>query len=69
MLVRYIDDSTGNDIFSLDTTDLSGIILLLKENNSVIFNSGVNYYYSYLALNNHFDNGTWKQEVLLHLIP
>lgn len=68
MLIRYINDNTATEVFSMDTTDLSGIILLLEESNSVILINDTTYYYSYLTLNNYQDSGTWKQEVLLHLI-
>ncbi len=68
MLIKYINDNTSTEIFSMDTSDLSGIILLLKESNSVILINDTTYYYSYLVLNNYQDSGTWKQEVVLHLI-
>ncbi|MDD3013997.1 MAG: hypothetical protein PHC34_09875 [Candidatus Gastranaerophilales bacterium] len=68
MLIKYINDTTATEIFSMDTTDLDGIIFLLKETNSVILINERVYYYSYLLLNNYQDSGTWKQEVELHLI-
>lgn len=68
MLIRYINDNTATEIFSLDTSDLSGIILLLKETNSVILINDTTYYYSYLTLNNYLESETWKQDVELHLI-
>ena len=68
MLIRYMDDNTATEIFSMETSDLSGIILLLKENNSVILIDNITYYYSYLTLNNYLESETWKQEVVLHLI-
>lgn len=67
MFIRFID-STSTEIASLDTTDLAGIISVLKEDNSVIKIENTTYYYNYLLLKTYLDGSVYKQEVQIHLI-
>ena len=67
MLIRFFESALSTEIASLDTTDLVGIISILKDINSIIKIDDTNYYYRYFILNTYLDTGVYKQEVQIYL--
>lgn len=65
MLIRFCLDDGGNELFSLTSNDIAGVIEASK-GEKVVFHDDW-YEYDNHVLNHYVENGKWYQEVIIYL--
>jgi hypothetical protein len=65
MHIKFCDDG-GETLYSMESTDLAGVIAAIKESDRIVFQHD-SYKYSYSTLNHYIEAGKWFQEYIIYL--